>query len=186
MPENSFHQSTESELLTAVDEQDNVLGPRTKEECHRGGGILHRGFSIWIMNSRKQLLLQRRSAEKPLWPRYWSNSCCSHPRYREQTDIAAQRRLREELDLSAPLDLLYKFRYRARYRDVGTEHELCSVFTGSTDETARADPREVAEWRFVDRPELERMLAEQPEAFTPWFLLEWQEIHGNHLPSLFG
>ena len=68
------------ELLILVDEEDQVLGHDTKENCHQGEGILHRAFSLFLFNDRKQLLLQQRSEQKPLWPMYWSNSVCSHPR----------------------------------------------------------------------------------------------------------
>ena len=91
--------SFDNEKLILVDKYDNVLGYKSKAECHEGEGILHRAFSIFIFNDKNQLLLQKRSAKKLLWPLYWSNSCCSHPRKGENYETATHRRLKEELGL---------------------------------------------------------------------------------------
>ena len=72
--------SFEDELLILVDENDNETGWDTKDVCHNGNGILHRAFSIFIFNDKQELLLQKRSQDKRLWPLFLSNSCCSHPR----------------------------------------------------------------------------------------------------------
>ncbi|MDE0000381.1 MAG: NUDIX domain-containing protein, partial [Rhodospirillaceae bacterium] len=72
--------SSPSEELILVDELDREIGHRAKGECHEGIGVLHRAFSIFVFNDSDELLLQKRSAQKPLWPGYWSNTCCSHPR----------------------------------------------------------------------------------------------------------
>src|SRR5471032_3303829 len=87
----------ESESLILVDEADREIGHLSKSECHEGRGILHRAFSVLIFNGHGELLLQQRAASKPLWPLFWSNSCCSHPRRSESMEGAVQRRLREEL-----------------------------------------------------------------------------------------
>ena len=72
--------SSVSEQLILVDEQDRELGFKSKGDCHSGAGLLHRAFSIFVFNGENELLLQKRSGTKPLWPNYWSNTCCSHPR----------------------------------------------------------------------------------------------------------
>src|SRR6185437_2320775 len=106
--------SQEAESLILVDEADREVGYMSKERCHDGRGILHRAFSLLIFNERSELLLQRRSAAKRLWPHYWSNSCCSHPRRAETMEAAIHRRLYEELGLACPLQFLFKFQYHAQ------------------------------------------------------------------------
>ena len=88
--------SGQDELLILVDREDNELGFASKAECHFGGGLLHRAFSVFIFNSSGQILLQQRSRQKELWGLHWSNSCCSHPHQREQIERAAHRRINEE------------------------------------------------------------------------------------------
>ncbi len=122
--------SAEAEPLILVDEADREVGYLSKERCHEGRGVLHRAFSLLIFNDRGELLLQRRAAAKRLWPHYWSNSCCSHPRRTESMETAIHRRLHEELGLACPLRFLFKFQYQAQFDNVGAEHELCSVFIG--------------------------------------------------------
>ena len=165
-----------SEELILVDENDRDLGSLGKEACHDGDGILHRAFSLFIFNSAGELLLQRRSEQKRLWPMYWSNSCCSHPRRGESMEIATTRRLAEELGQASELDFLFKFVYQAHFGDVGSEHELCWVYTGRSDDPVRVNRNEIAEWRYVYPDELDREMETSPEAFTPWFKMEWERI----------
>lgn len=172
------------DVLILVDAADRETGFLSKEECHRGAGILHRAFSVFLFNGRGELLLQQRSAAKPLWPLYWSNSCCSHPRRGESVADAARRRVAEELALAAELRFLYKFEYQAAYGEVGAEHELCWVFAGFTDGAPRANAEEIAAWRYVAPADLTAEIAARPAAFTPWLRLEWAEITAQHLAPL--
>src|ERR1700678_465027 len=133
----------DSDALILVDEADRSLGVLSKALCHEGRGVLHRAFSLLIFNERGELLIQQRSASKRLWPLYWSNSCCSHPRRAESMESATRRRLREELGLQCPLQFLYKFEYQAQFDEAGAEHELCSVYLGRTDEPVRANGQEI-------------------------------------------
>ncbi|MBM4197000.1 MAG: isopentenyl-diphosphate Delta-isomerase [Gammaproteobacteria bacterium] len=173
-----------ADRLILVDSQDREIGSLSKEECHAGSGILHRAFSIFLFDPRGRVLLQQRSAEKPLWPLYWSNSCCSHPREGEPVEAAVRRRVREELALSCQPRFLYKFEYHARFTDVGAEHELCWVYAGFVDQAPVADPAEVAALRFVSPAELGAEAAAQPERLTPWLKLEWAEIAARHLHGI--
>jgi isopentenyl-diphosphate delta-isomerase len=171
-----------ADTLILVDGADREIGFLSKEESHRGAGVLHRAFSVFLFNGAGEVLLQRRSAEKPLWPLFWSNSCCSHPRRGEPVEAAARRRVREELALACTVEFLYKFEYHARYLDVGSEHELCWVFAGRADGTPAPDAAEIAEWRWVSPAALTAEIAATPERFTPWLKLEWAEIATRHLP----
>ena len=176
--------SHSSEELILVDELDREIGCETKSECHAGNGILHRAFSIFIFNSNNELLLQQRSAEKPLWPNYWSNTCCSHPRRGESMELAISRRLAQELGFDCELKYLYKFKYHAQYGAVGAEHEYCSVYYGRYDGPVDANISEIASWRFVDIDGLDEELMTRPEQFTPWFKMEWAHIQGNFLDGI--
>lgn len=176
--------SFDSESLILVDEHDRVLGHQSKAECHDGHGILHRAFSLFIFNPAGELLLQRRSAQKRLWPLYWSNSCCSHPRAGESMDAAIHRRLYQELGVTSELRYLFKFQYQARFADRGAEHELCWVYIGTMRGPVCANTNEVAEWRFVVPAALNAEIDAEPEAFTPWFRKEWARIQREHSADL--
>ncbi len=172
--------SFDDEPLIVVDSEDNVLDYRPKTDCHAGAGILHRAFSIFLFNGDGRVLLQQRSDQKQLWPGYWSNSCCSHPRRGERVADAAARRLREEIDIATPLSFLYRFEYRAEFGRVGTEHELCSVYVARSDDPVAVNANEIAQWAFVAPDALDRDLAARPEAYTPWLKLEWPRIRADH------
>jgi len=176
--------SDSSEELILVDELDREIGCKAKSECHEGNGILHRAFSIFVFNSEDELLLQKRSADKSLWPNYWSNTCCSHPRRGESMEHAVSRRLSQELGFECHLEYLYKFKYHAQYGAVGAEHEYCWVYQGRYDGRVDVNVNEVADWRFIDINKLDMELEARPEQFTPWFKMEWTQIRNNFLDAI--
>ena len=168
--------SSESEPLTLVDSDDRVLGSLAKSACHAGDGVLHRAFSLFVFNTEGRTLLQRRHAAKRLWPGYWSNSCCSHPRHGEDLTAAVHRRAGDELGLSVQPEFLFKFEYRASFADAGSEFELCSVFLGRTDDAPCINTTEIAAWRWIQPDELDHEMHHSPQDFTPWLRVEWRRL----------
>jgi len=176
--------SSEDELLVLVDAEDNETGHMTKAECHDGAGVLHRAFSVFLFNQHGEILLQQRGADKRLWPMYWSNSCCSHPRKGESLELATTRRLQDELNVSATLEFVYKFSYQARFGEAGSENEMCSVFLGRLDGEPNANATEIEAMRFVTAGHLSDELAATPDKFTPWLKLEWQRLSEEFAAAL--
>jgi isopentenyl-diphosphate Delta-isomerase len=176
--------SNASEQLILVDDHDREIGYQGKADCHLGFGVLHRAFSIFVFNEDNELLLQQRSPSKMLWPGYWSNTCCSHPRRGEDIVDAVTRRLKQELGFTCPLEYLYKFKYQAQFGAVGAEHELCSVYFGRYDGPVDVNVTEIAAWRFVGVAALEQELKRAPDTFTPWFKMEWVHIRANYLDGM--
>jgi isopentenyl-diphosphate delta-isomerase len=177
--------SFDDEALIIVDAQDRILGHGTKAELHEGSGTLHRAFSIFLFNNHGEVLLQQRSAQKRLWPLFWSNTCCSHPRQGESYGVATQRRLSEELGMHANLTFTHRFRYQAQFDESGAEHELCSVYVGKADGDPTANPLEIADWQWITPEALDLWIVQTPETLTPWLKLEWQALRsGEHRKSL--
>jgi len=185
-PNHTTHEvvSNEEEPLILVDEADREIGHLNKRECHDGDGVLHRAFSLFIFNSEGELLLQQRSAEKRLWPLFWSNSCCSHPRRGETMDVATRRRLEQELGMAANFNHLFTFQYHARYLDLGSESEICWVYIGLCDDPPRPNSTEISAVRWITANELDRELREQPEVFTPWSAEEWPRVRAAFRQTL--
>ena len=173
--------SSESENLILVDEHDQEIGSISKAEAHDGHGTLHRAFSIFLFNSKGEVLLQKRSAEKRLWGGYWSNTCCSHPRVGETLDVATQRRLQDELGITAELEHVYHFIYQADFDETGAEHELCHVYVGRTDEDPQPNAAEIEDWRWIAPDDLTAEMKANRKAFTPWFKLEWERLKERNL-----
>jgi len=167
--------------LILVDENDCEVGFREKFSCHVGFGVLHRAFSIFIFNGRGELLIQQRARGKMLWPGFWSNSCCSHPRRGEEIENAVARRLVEECGIACGLRYVYKFKYSAQFNKAGSENEVCSVFVGRCDDEVVVDPDEVESFRWVKIEDLLRDILENPEKYTPWFKMEIEELKKRNL-----
>jgi isopentenyl-diphosphate Delta-isomerase len=172
--------SSEQECLILVDANDREIGQLEKSACHDGNGVRHRAFSLFIFNAAGELLIQRRAAGKRLWPNYWSNSCCSHPRAGETMTEAVVRRLAQELGLTTEPEFVYKFEYTATFGTLGAEHELCSVFLGSAQAEPVINTTEIGAWRWIAADDLDRELDGNEGAFTPWFKLEWARLRSEH------
>ncbi|MBM4204948.1 MAG: isopentenyl-diphosphate Delta-isomerase [Gammaproteobacteria bacterium] len=176
--------SSEEDLLILVDADDREVGVLDKGRCHDGEGILHRAFSLFVFNPQGEVLLQQRNASKRLWGGYWSNSCCSHPRAGEPMDLAVNRRLHEELGITASLRFVYKFEYHARFAGIGSEHELCWVYVGETHDEPSPHPEEIAACRWLNRSALDTELAQEADRFTPWFRMEWAALRSRYSQQL--
>ncbi len=168
--------SSEEEPLILVNESDREIGHLSKGECHDGDGVLHRAFSLFIFNGSGELLLQQRSEEKRLWPLFWSNSCCSHPRRGETMDVATERRLAQELGMTSAAHHLFTFQYQAPYLDLGSENEVCWVYVARSVDLPQPNSHEIADIRWITPDDLDREFETQPEVFTPWFAMEWPRV----------
>ena len=170
--------SSDEERLILVDEHDRPIGEASKLECHLGEGLLHRAFSLLLFDRQGRLLMQQRAAGKLLWPSYWSNSCCSHPRQGETLAQAVRRRAGEELGVSVNPRFEFRFHYEARYGSVGVEREMCSVFTAVSDALLRPNPLEVDDVRWLNADTVDQLVAEDREV-TPWFVHEWTRLRSQ-------
>ena len=176
--------SSEDEQLILVDSSDNEVGHLSKALCHDGGGVLHRAFSLFLFSESGELLLQKRSETKRLWPGFWSNSCCSHPRRGESMDTATARRLNDELNIDTSLEHVYRFCYAANFGEAGSENELCHVYLGTVDGDPQPNNSEISSVRFLSSNKLEQELNDSPQRFTPWFKQEWQELNSRYREQL--
>jgi isopentenyl-diphosphate Delta-isomerase len=158
----------QEELVVLVDADDREIGVSPKMRAHRNGD-LHRAISVFLFNSRGEMLLQRRASGKYHSSGLWSNACCSHPRPGESAHAAAMRRLEEEMGIRCDLQPTFRFTYRAEFDSGLVEHELDHVFLGETEEDPRVDPEEVGEWRWTSIAELRAEMLAEPDRFTAWF-----------------
>ena len=161
------------EYVVLVDEKDNEIGVEEKYAAHHivtefYPAKLHRAFSIFILDDRGQLLIQKRNHGKITWPGFWSNSCCSHPRPNEPIELAAQRRLEEELGFTCDVDFLFKFQYEAEYSQDWGENEVNHVFLGYHNGSVHPNPQEVDDFAFVDMYELLKDIKANEHTYTPW------------------
>jgi len=158
------------EEVILVNENDISLGTMEKMEAHRKA-LLHRAFSVFIFNSKGEMLLQQRAPEKYHSAGLWTNACCSHPRPGEDTCDAAKRRLYEELGFKAPLEKIFAFTYRSEFENGLTEFEFDHVYTGTYDGIIHPNPAEVSDYGFRSIDGIRACLELEPQNFTSWFHL---------------
>ncbi|WP_456459547.1 isopentenyl-diphosphate Delta-isomerase [Reichenbachiella sp.] len=156
------------EEVVLVDETDKVVGTSEKLAAHKNGQ-LHRAFSVFIFNSKGEMLLQRRALNKYHSGGLWTNACCSHPRPHEDTLDAAHRRLKEELSMEANLTFLFSFLYKADFENGLIEHELDHVFVGTSNTNPELNPDEAMEYKYIATSDLVEDIEQHSENYTVWF-----------------
>ncbi len=166
----------DKEMILLVDENDKEAGYGEKHEVHQKG-LFHRAFSIFIFNSEKKLLLQRRERNKYHSPSLWTNTCCSHQRINEKLKDSVHRRLKEEMGFDTELFEAFSFSYRAEFDNGLIENEFDHVFIGYYDGEVSPNPIEVEDYRFVDLQELEEDMIRYPESYTYWMKAAFPRVY---------
>lgn len=164
-----------TEYVVLVNEEDKPTGTMEKMEAHEKGA-LHRAFSVFIFNSRGELLLQQRALHKYHSAGLWTNTCCSHPRPGEAVQDAAHRRLAEEMGMQCVLEYRFHFTYKAHFENGLIEHEVDHVFFGRSDATPLLNADEVADFRYISMALLENELNQFPEKHSPWLRISFERV----------
>ena len=167
------------EKVILVDENDNQVGVMPKLEAHQKG-LLHRAFSVFIFNSKYELLLQKRASSKYHSGGLWTNTCCSHPREGEDTLDAANRRLDEEMGIKTSLRKVYNFIYKAELDNQLTEHEFDHVFYGVCDNDPILNKDEAEDFKWVDMETLNNDIIKNEDNYTVWFKIAFEYFY-NYL-----
>ncbi|MDI6825866.1 MAG: isopentenyl-diphosphate Delta-isomerase [Candidatus Aenigmarchaeota archaeon] len=167
------------EYILIIDEKDNVVGKEEKVKCHLGNGILHRAFTLMVFNDKNELLITKRSKEKMLWPNIWDGSISSHLHEGESYEDAARRRCPDELGIKCDgLKFLFKIRYQAQYKDIGSENEINAVLVAKGINEVFPNKKEISEYKYIDLKELEKDMKKNPEKYAPWFILIFEKFMG--------
>ena len=167
------------ENVVLVDRNDNPMGLMPKLEAHEKG-VLHRAFSVFILNRKGQLMLQRRALDKYHSPGLWTNTCCSHPRESESIIEAGLRRLKEEMGFTTPLEPMLSFIYKSKFDNGLTEHEFDHVLLGYYDKPPFINAIEVSEWKWMSLEKIILEIKNKPEDFTVWFKIIFERFY-NHI-----
>ena len=172
------------EYVILVDENDQPIGQMEKQAAHVTPH-LHRAFSVFVFNSKGELLLQQRAFSKYHSPGLWTNTCCSHPRAGETTLEAASRRLMEEMGMVCELREVYTFIYKAPVGQGLTEHEFDHVLIGRSDAIPNLNTDEVASWKYMNLNDLKKDIELHPELYPEWFKITFEEMthHANVLKA---
>ncbi|MDD4989196.1 MAG: isopentenyl-diphosphate Delta-isomerase [Candidatus Pacebacteria bacterium] len=154
--------------IILVNEKDEQVGEEEKLKAHLEGK-LHRCLSIFIFNSKGEMLLQRRAKEKYHSGGLWTNACCGHQDPGEENESAAHRCLNLEMGFDCPLKEIFTFTYRAELDHGITENEFDHVFMGMYDGKISPNPEEAEDFRWMSRKALREDVKKNPEKYTYWF-----------------
>ncbi len=167
------------EHVILVNQNDEQIGLMPKMEAHEKA-VLHRAFSVFVMNDNGETMLQQRAAHKYHSPLLWTNTCCSHQRDGENNIDAGRRRLREEMGFETEIKELCSFIYKAPFDNGLTEHEFDHVMIGKYNEAPVINTQEVADWKWMKPLAIQQDIAENPERYTAWFKIIFEKFY-EHL-----
>lgn len=170
------------DLVILVDENDRETGTMEKMEAHMKG-LLHRAFSVFIINSQGKLLLQKRASGKYHSPGLWTNTCCSHPRPGESVTDAAIRRMSEEMGITGSVKHTFSFTYRAEFDNGLVEHEFDHVLIGVIDDEPIPDTNEVDGFEYLDPDFISEDIETNPDKYTVWFRIAFPKVK-DHLADI--
>jgi isopentenyl-diphosphate delta-isomerase len=170
--------NTLEEQVILVNEQDEQIGLMEKIEAHEKA-LLHRAFSVFVINDKQQIMLQQRALEKYHSPGLWTNTCCSHQREGEDNITAGKRRLQEEMGFTTNLKELFHFIYIAPFDNGLTEHELDHVMIGRYNGEPDINPAEVAAWKWMTAQEIKDDMEKQPHIYTEWFKIIFEKYYAH-------
>ena len=170
------------EQVILVNEKDEQIGLMSKLEAHEKA-VLHRAFSVFILNKKGELMLQQRAAHKYHSPLLWTNTCCSHQRDSESNIEAGKRRLFEEMGFVCELKEVLSFIYKATFDNGLTEHELDHVMVGEYEESPIINKVEVNDFKWMTLEAVRSDMEKQPEIYTEWFKIIFENFY-NHLEKV--
>lgn len=163
------------DFVILVDENDQEVGKMEKMQAHVEAK-LHRAFSVFIFNTKGELLIQQRAFSKYHTPGLWTNTCCSHPRPSETTSDAAHRRMVEEMGFDCDFEEVFNFLYKAKFTNELTEHEIDHVFIGFSDTLPVINREEVEDYHYADMKILAKEIKDKPDNFTIWFRIAFDRV----------
>jgi isopentenyl-diphosphate Delta-isomerase len=166
----------EEENVILVNQNDEQIGLMPKMEAHQKA-VLHRAFSVFVLNDKNEIMLQQRASQKYHSPLLWTNTCCSHQRYGETNIQAGSRRLFEEMGFETGLKELFHFIYKAPFDNGLTEHELDHVMIGYYNGEPKINPEEVESWKWMSIEDVANDIQLQPEIYTVWFKIIFDEFY---------
>jgi len=164
------------ENVILVNENDEQIGLMPKLEAHEKA-VLHRAFSVFVLNNKNEIMLQQRAQLKYHSPLLWTNTCCSHQREGESNIQAGSRRLYEEMGFKTDLKELFHFIYKAPFDNGLTEHELDHVMIGYYDAEPIINPEEVESWKWMKIEDVKKDMEQQADLYTVWFKIIFDEFY---------
>ena len=164
------------ENVILVNKNDEPIGLMPKLEAHQKA-LLHRAFSVFILNDKNEIMLQQRAHQKYHSPLLWTNTCCSHQRDGENNIEAGSRRLFEEMGFKTDLKELFHFIYKAPFDNGLTEHELDHVLIGYFNQNPKINTEEVENWKWMKIEDVKIDIKKQPEIYTIWFQIIFDEFY---------
>jgi isopentenyl-diphosphate delta-isomerase len=165
-----------------LNENIEIIGISEKLDAHKNG-FLHLAFSILILNSSLEMLIQKRAKSKYHSGGLWSNACCSHPTRATGLEFEIRNRLKFEMGIDIQLNWIFSLRYYAELDNELIENEFDHIYLGHYDGIPTPNIDEVEDWRWIPLTQIENEINNNPEYFTPWFAKIFLKFNKDYFPN---
>lgn len=166
--------------IILVDKNNKKIGVEGKLKAHKEGK-LHRAFSIFVFNSKGELLIQQRAKRKYHSGGIWSNTVCGHPKPNESYNKAIHRRLKEEMGFDCKLKKLFYFIYNTGFQNGLIENEYDCVFIGKFNGIPILNPKEVMNYKWNSIGKLKQDILRYPNKYTIWLKIALKRIKSSQI-----
>jgi len=166
------------ENVILVDKNDTQIGLMSKLDAHKKG-VLHRAFSVFVLNNNNEIMLQKRAYNKYHSGGLWTNTCCSHQREGENSIEAGKRRLLEEMGFETQLKIITSFIYKVEFENGLTEHELDYLLIGKYLKSPVINKQEVADWKWMKVELIADDIKLNPNNYTSWFKIIFDKFQNK-------
>ncbi|MDP2632859.1 MAG: NUDIX domain-containing protein [Candidatus Curtissbacteria bacterium] len=156
-----------NELFVVVDKNDKIIGYKTRGECHSNKNLMHRGAGVMIFNDKGEVLLQKRSRTKDLYPGYFTISSAGHVNKGESYEKTAKREMLEEIGIKTKITFYSKFLYEDEH-----ETEMDTIYTATHNGPFKNDKNEVEYVQFIPKEKLLKM----QKKLSPFAIKSFQEL----------
>jgi len=158
------------ELFDELNEDGEFTGRTVGRDVAHKDGIWHRAVVLFLVNSKGQVLLQKRSRHKKKWPSCWDVSSGGHVDAGELGMMSAIRELREELGISVDAkDVRFISGYRSNNGGDAHHNEFYVAFKDVDPKDIKMQESEVEEFKWIDFVAFKKMVHKKdPSLTTKW------------------
>lgn len=146
------------ELFYLVNKDDKILGSVKRKKAHADKTKIHRSVFVIVLNSKNQILLQKRSLHKDTAPGHWTISVGGHVTFGDTYRQAALKEAKEELDIAPKIKFVTK-----THSNLGYEQEMSVIYQTKLDKTpTNFDKTEISELKWVNLKDLPKFVKTNP------------------------
>jgi len=159
----------QSELFIVVNLEDEIIGYKTRFECHHDKTLIHRAIDVILFTKEGKIAMQKRSDQKDLFAGYYCATATGHVSKGESYEKAAYRELKEEMGVGG-VHLEKKGTFIVYDQK---ETEMITLFTGVYEGVFTFPKDEVESIHSYSQDEMQKLSPLTPSSLASLKYINW-------------